>query len=116
MPPQAPRSRATSPEVETNLIPATVPSFRMANSIVTLPFFISGRPRRFRNQVVPIHSHIVQHALQIGAEIHAHGVGEDLQRSHGRSRLSAQTEAVISAVTAVSSAIRRRGASGLIDG
>ena len=42
MPNHAPRSSATSPEADTNFIPATVPFLRMANSIVTLPFFIIG--------------------------------------------------------------------------
>jgi hypothetical protein len=42
MPPQAPRSRATSPEVEINFISLTVPSLRMANAMVTFHFYIIG--------------------------------------------------------------------------
>ena len=40
------------------------------------------RTRRFGNQVVPIHSDVMYHALQIGSEIHSHRVTENIKWPH----------------------------------
>ena len=42
MPPHAARSNDISPVLSTSFMPAILPFLRIANSIVTLPFFISG--------------------------------------------------------------------------
>src|ERR1035441_9680395 len=70
--------------------------------------------RRFRDQGVPISAHGIDHTREIGSEVHALGVTQDLEVSQ-RTRPAARPRPVIAAATAVRASTTMLGnrASGL---
>ena len=76
-------------------MPAILPSFMMANSIDNLALLHQRRAGFFRNDVVPVHAHGLQHARQVRTEIDALGVAQNFQVALHASVRPARAGAVV---------------------
>ena len=102
--PHAGRSKAYIAGTRDQAHSATCPSFVIANSIASLPFFISADSGIRRYQLLRT---TCDDALQIGPEVHALGVTENLERSGWRPFCAgAQTE-ITTLTTALRDLLRR---------
>ena len=85
IPPQAARSRETSPEGNSRVISFTLPSGENLETDTHAALLVEGRPRGFGDDGDPAAIGGGDHPLHVRAEIDPHGVTEDVRAgSHGR--------------------------------